>query len=198
MTYNRKLLQGVGINDAKYAVKLSQVVDGVRKKLWVCPYYSRWEGMLQRCYSPKYLERRPTYKGCRVCEEWLTFSNFKAWMEIQDWEGKHLDKDILVDGNKIYSPETCVFILPIINSFILDSSGVRGKLPLGVSINENCIRSRCSDPFKIRGYHIGYFKTPEEAYQAWRERKHQYAVELANSEYVTDERVKKVLLTKYL
>lgn len=48
--------------------------------------------------------------GCSVCEEWLTFSNFKRWMEQQDYEGKALDKDLLVSQNKTYSSETCVFV----------------------------------------------------------------------------------------
>ena len=76
--------------------------------------------MLQRCYSESHLVRQPTYKGCSVCEEWLTFSNFKSWMEQQDWEGKQLDKDLLVYKNKIYSPETCVFVSSVINSFFVE------------------------------------------------------------------------------
>ena len=66
----------------------------------------------------EYLERRPAYKDVVVRQEWLTFSNFKRWMEKQDWEGKQLDKDIIVLGNKVYSPETCAFVLGVTNGFI--------------------------------------------------------------------------------
>ena len=94
----RKLVCGVGINDADYAVVEWETIGYVngkqnQKRVWECPYYKVWGSMLKRCYSDKYQERYQTYKGCTVSEEWLTFSNFKNWMEKQDWEGKHLDKE---------------------------------------------------------------------------------------------------------
>jgi len=52
--------------------------------------------MLTRCYYQKRLDIRPSYEECIVCEEWLTFSNFKKWTEQQDWEDKQLDKDFFV------------------------------------------------------------------------------------------------------
>ena len=64
---NRSLICGVGVNDANYAT------SGKR----MCPFYRRWINMLERCYSEKFQEKNPTYRGCSVCEEWLTFSNFK-------------------------------------------------------------------------------------------------------------------------
>ena len=82
-----KKVYGVGINDADYTIK--PTIENNRSK---CMYYEKWIKMLQRCYSKSYQEKHPSYKGCSVCEEWLTFSNFKAWMETQDWKGKSLDK----------------------------------------------------------------------------------------------------------
>ena len=106
---------GVGTNDAGYAIQVMESVRGANGKpkqriIWFCPFYRRWVHMLERCYSERYQEKKPTYIGCTVCEEWLRFSNFKSWMETQDWEGKHLDKDLLVEGNKIYSPDTCILV----------------------------------------------------------------------------------------
>ena len=110
-----KLVYGVGINDADYRVQEKITVvdeDGKKKQklVWICPFYEKWKPMLRRCYSAKYQEVRPTYIGCSVSEDWLRFSTFKAWMAAQDWEGMEIDKDILFPNNKIYSPETCVFI----------------------------------------------------------------------------------------
>ena len=51
--------------------------------------------MLQRCYSPKNHAKNPTYIGCYVAKEWLTFSNFKAWMGSQQWQGMELDKGVI-------------------------------------------------------------------------------------------------------
>lgn len=62
-----KLVYGVGINDADYVVQRKETIEvnGVRKRrlVWVCPYYQVWRTMLRRCYSTKYHDRQPTYKG---------------------------------------------------------------------------------------------------------------------------------------
>ena len=91
----RKPVYGVGINDAQYKIKPK--VGGKRIE---CPYYRRWLNMLERCYDARLKERCPTYVGCYVSDEWLLFSNFRAWMCKQDWVGLYLDKDILVSYNK--------------------------------------------------------------------------------------------------
>lgn len=121
----RKPLQGVGINDANYKTTTCERIDGVLVRTFICPYYAVWSDMLMRCYSTKYQEKCPTYKGASVCEEWLIFSNFKSWMETQDWEGKELDKDILIEGNNIYSAETCLFIPSEVNQLIAHMSTTR-------------------------------------------------------------------------
>ena len=89
--------------------------------------------MLKREFDCEFLKDNPTYKGCTIAKEWLTFSNFKAWMEKQDWKNKQLDKDILIPGNKHYSPETCVFVSHQINSLFGDHGAARGLYPQGVS-----------------------------------------------------------------
>ena len=133
------LVYGVGINDADYRVQENKCyTNNLGKRatevLWRCPYYDRWYGMIRRCYSERELSRFPTYKGCSVCEEWLTFSNFKSWMEQQDWEGKHLDKDLLIYKNKVYSSETCVFVDYKVNLFIIKGSTSKSNLFVNPSI----------------------------------------------------------------
>lgn len=193
-----KLICGVGINDADYNVQEYEVINGKRKNLWICPFYTKWCNIINRCYSDNYHKQYPTYRGCTVSEEWKTFSNFKAWMETQDWKDKCLDKDILFKGNKIYSSNTCVFVTNAVNLFFVDRSRYRGKFPLGVSIKGQSYTATCSDPFKRSTGYVGIYPTPEEAHLAWKARKHQYAVELAECTCVMDERVRQVLLTRYL
>ena len=109
-----KLVYTVGINDLRG--------DKTRPNGTDCPIYSKWKQMLQRCYSEAYLKDRPTYRGCTVCEEWKTFSNFMAWLIKQkNWEKLELDKDILVPGNKHYSPETCVLVSRDLNNYLAQS-----------------------------------------------------------------------------
>lgn len=199
-----KLIHGKGINDADYVTQVFEDVAGSysyrkskRKSVWVCPYYRKWRGMLERCYSSKCQVKRTTYVGCSVCEEWLLFSNFKAWMQTQDWEGKHLDKDILYIGNKVYSPITCVFITKEINIFLTDSGKTRGDTLIGCSNVRGRFKAMCSNPISKKQEYIGYFDTEMEAHLAWKQRKHEYACILAESSLVSDTMVQKALVSIY-
>ena len=170
MRKKNRLVHGVGINDADYNVCIYEKADGKSKLIEVCPYYSYWRRMLGRCYSKVWLEKYPTYKGCSVRNEWLTFSNFKSWMEQQNWEGRQLDKDFLVEGNKVYSPSTCVFLPQKVNKFITASGKTRGDYPLGVwskkEHKKNPYEAGCSDGSGVLSY-LGLFPTPLKAHQAW-------------------------------
>lgn len=72
--------------------------------------YTAWHNMLKRCYSEKHLKKHPSYIGCSVCVEWHNFQVFAHWFEANYIDGTELDKDIILDGNKVYSPETCLFV----------------------------------------------------------------------------------------
>lgn len=104
--------------------------------------YYHWEGMLRRCYNKKYQDKKPTYIGCQVCDEWLSFQNFAQWYEENyyeiEGEEMNLDKDILVKGNKIYSPSTCIFVPKRINGLFTNKKLHRGDLPIGITkMNDN-------------------------------------------------------------
>jgi hypothetical protein len=187
------LVHGIGINDADYAVQPK--INGAVVR---CKFYVTWSDMLKRSYCKKYQETKPTYAGCSVCSEWLTFSNFKAWMMQQDWKGNQLDKDLLHAGNKIYSPETCSFVDVLINAFLTDSASARGDYLIGCSFDKRSgkFRSYCRNVFTKTQEHLGYFASEQEAHEAWRQRKHELACELA--ELQTDKRVIDALRTRYL
>lgn len=76
-------------------------------------YTRKGEDIINRCYNAKFREKQLQYTGCTVCEEWLNYSNFKVWYGQNGIKGMalDLDKDILFKGNKVYSPETCCFVL---------------------------------------------------------------------------------------
>ena len=165
-------IQGVGINDADYPTKISETIDDKYVVLWRCPYYERWTDILYRCYSEKALKIRPEYKDCYICEEWYSFMTFRAWMIEQDWEGKHLDKDFLVEGNKVYSPSTCLFLHPEVNTFISARGAGRGAYPIGVSYYrwKDKFLARCGNG-RGKNIHLGYFVDPMDAHQAWKKKK---------------------------
>lgn len=197
-----RLVCGVGINDADYVVTKWETIryaDGKKKQrlVWVCPYYRTWNNMLNRCYSVKYKDKNPTYKDCAVTREWLTFSNFRAWMVAQDWEGMQLDKDLLVEGNKAYSDKTCVFVSKAVNLFTTESGASRGEWMIGVNWNKSAgkFSASCSNPFTNKQENLGYFACEEEAHQTWLKRKLELAYLLAAEQ--TDERVAKALIERY-
>lgn len=202
MKVSKRLVYGVGINDADYVTQVKETVgmfEGEREQevIWLCPFYVRWTSMLARCYSEKQQLKQPTYRGCSVTSEWLTFSNFKAWMEVQDWEGKQLDKDLLSPGNKVYGPDTCVFVDVKVNSFVNESTASRGKWPIGVSFDKGVskFRARCNSVVTGKYECLGLFTTPEEAHQVWLAFKLEQAYILAARQ--TDGRVAKALIAKY-
>ena len=198
----KELIYGVGFNDAGYVVQKLETIGYVngrrrRKLVWICPFYQVWRDMIQRCYSAKCQERNPTYKSCTVSGDWLTFSNFKSWMMTQDWEGLQLDKDLLIENNKIYSADNCVFVSPMVNTFINDQRPSRGEWMTGVCWHKPAekFQSNCRNPFSGKQEHLGLFTTELEAHEAWLKRKLELAHELAAIQ--TDPRVAKALVERY-
>lgn len=187
-----KLVAGVGINDSSESTVIC-VIDGKKIR---CPYYQVWRGMLLRCYNKKSLDKQPLYIKTEVCSDWLLFSNFKSWMENQEWLLKNLDKDLLGDGT-LYSPDTCCFLPTEINTFITDRTPYAGKYPTGVSMHKqfNKLCAAINNNFTGKREHLGVFTDPQEAHEAWRKRKHELA--LMYAEMQTDERVKQALSVRY-
>ncbi len=170
----RKLVNSVGVNDAWYMV-MYRTNDG----RLTCPYYMRWVNMLKRCYDEKYQANFPTYKGCSVCKEWLLFSNFKRWMETQDWYNNELDKDIIKYGNKVYSPENCVFVSNDINSLLLGHKSCRGKYPQGVCFKKSIGKFVAQIKKHGETKHIGYYSTPERASDMYKQAKYEHMIQIA-------------------
>jgi hypothetical protein len=138
--------------------------------------------MLSRAYDPSYQERQPTYLGTSVCDDWLRFSAFKSWMTEQDWQGKHLDKDILVPGNKIYAPDRCLFVDPAINTLLNDCGAARGRYPLGVYWDKEKKKYRA----RVRSYgthkNLGLYDNVEEASRVYRDAKSSYVRAIADEQ----------------
>lgn len=179
---SRKLICGAGINDADYPVTRNKKVNGKYKQIWCCPFYIVWLDMIKRCYSSKVQERKPTYKGCAVCDSWLSFLSFKSWMVKQDWKDKQLDKDIVSIGNQIYSPDNCVFVTRQVNTLLLSHKAARGKYRQGVSLHKtsNKFQSKCRVNGKAK--HLGLFETEYEAYATYVAFKARHIREIADSQ----------------
>ena len=150
--------------------------------------YKCWRNILQRCYSAKCQEKKPTYKGCSVCDEWLYYPNFKKFYDNNYYEinnkTSQLDKDILAKGNKVYSPETCIFVPGFINKLFTKSQKTRGELPIGVCYHKASKKYVAQLSIFKDGErtikHLGCFDTVNEAFKTYRQAKEEYIKEVAD------------------
>lgn len=147
--------------------------------------YQAWKAMISRCYDKKTQENHPTYMGCKVSEEWHNFQNFAEWFRENypdDGLDYDIDKDMKKIGNKIYSPDCCMFISRVSNRFITDCSASRGEFMIGVSliVKKGLFRSCCRNPITRKQEFLGLFSREIDAHLAWRNRKSEIATELAS------------------
>ena len=171
---------GVGILGAKYPTR----VNGVKTKEYVL-----WTNMLVRCYSDSSKKRRPTYKDCEVSDNFKNYEYFYEWCNKQIGftnEGNenpfHLDKDLLIKGNKVYSEDTCVFIPAEINTLLIKCVATRGEHLIGVSWHKTrkAFVAKVSKSKGKREY-LGFFNTELEAFNAYKQAKESFIKEQANN-----------------
>jgi hypothetical protein len=140
-----------------------------------------WLNMLKRCYCEKAVAASLTYSGCEVDERWHDFQNFGDWAVRQTGidDGWHLDKDLLTKGNKIYSPDTCIFIPHKINSLIISCKRTRGNNPIGVYWDEDRGLYQAYLTARKKRVHLGRWPTAEQAFNAYKIAKEAHIKEIA-------------------
>ena len=165
---------GVGVLGTKYQTS----EYGIHTK-----EYKLWTDMLKRCYNESLHLKHPTYKDCEVSENFKSYEYFYEWCNKQigfDNQGWHLDKDLLTDGNKVYSESTCVFIPAEINLLLVKREALRGERLIGVCWH-NASKAFVAQVSKNKGKqeHLGYFKTEIEAFNAYKIAKESFIKEQA-------------------
>lgn len=178
----------------------TSTVEKVNGKSVTKKSYHIWRGMLDRCYDHKFQEQYPSYKGCTVCNDWLFYSNFEIWYngnipdKINRWE---LDKDVLIQGNKNYSPETCCFVPQKINSLLTNTGASRGKYPVGVTFSKKSCSFRATYSNSGKKYHKEGFLTSGDAFEFYKEFKYKSIKETADTalkEQLINEKIYNALL----
>ena len=161
-----------GINDLEFSAQ-----PKIDNKQLRHPGYISWSDMLKRSHDYNLYEY-PSYKNVVCSEEWIYLSNYLLWFKNSNRNSTNtnLDKDLLVSENLVYSKETCLFVPTEINSFLVTGNSLRRDQPLGVDLIQGCYRSRISNGKSNK--QLGYFKSPEEAHQAWQSAKLERAMEL--------------------
>ena len=151
----KRIIHGAGVNDLIYESN-SQA-------------YRIWKHVLMRCLDEKFKDIHTSYKDCSIFNEWLVFSNFKRWFDEHYIEGWELDKDVIIKGNKLYSPQTCCFIPHEINGLFAKSDKKRGEYPIGVTKHGSGFRALLTiNGKKLR---LGTFKTAIEAFLEYKKNK---------------------------
>jgi len=190
----RQLIYGVGINDI-------MIPEFTSSRIW-----RQWAGIIRRCDNndPKWLKEHMSYSGCTLDPRWIKLSAFKEWVEQwDDYENKEVDKDILITGNKVYGPDTCLMVRQSINAWFKPYAA-KGKLPLGVTWNTAWKKGKSPNPYRAqitliktgKRTHLGYYPTVEEASAAFESAKKEQIKILIESE--TDLKVKNALINSGL
>lgn len=153
---------GVGMIGEKYPMS----INGKMTK-----EHFTWRGIISRCCDNKRKERYPAYDDVTCCEEWLNFDNFYEWLHSQPNFEKWLngnrwavDKDILVKGNKIYSPDTCCLVPENVNLLFTKRDKYRGDLPIGVRKNGNGFQAQWSNQLTNKKECSKNYSTLEDAF----------------------------------
>lgn len=174
----------LGIDKKGNVPKTSGLKDGKTVNTWE---YTKWMNMLQRCFDDKYKEKHSTYKNVTCCDKWLCFANFLEDLEILkqecNWnvdEKLNLDKDILNKGNKIYSLENCVLVPDWINKLFTKRDANRGECPIGVRYHKRDKKYEAKCNINGKGANLGYYTTPQEAFNAYKQTKEQEIKRIAN------------------
>ena len=147
-----------------------------------CPIYETWFRMMERCYSKKVHSRFPSYIGCYVSDDFKDYSKWREWYDNYQYkhDGWHLDKDLLVKGNKVYSSETCVFLPRIINSTLTKSNKTRGNYLIGTYFDTHNNKFKACMTKYGKNTTLGYFENELGAHLAYKEAKESYLKELAD------------------
>ena len=142
--------------------------------------------MKERCKRGEYDSRFLAYKGCSVCEEWNNFEKFEEWYldnyYLCNNEKLFIDKDLLVSGNKIYSPSTCCLLPRILNNSITKYTAFKHGLPPGVTHGQT-LANTYSVNISFGDVKLNKtFKDVSAAFNCYKNEKEKYIKKLA-SEY---------------
>lgn len=148
--------------------------------------YQMWANMLNRCY----LKTNKHYVDCEVDENFKHYEYFYEWCNSQEnWKNIKeqnriaLDKDILVKGNRIYSPDTCCIVPHNVNCIFMKHKNQKHNCPSGVTFSpkDNMYYSSCTLYGKVER---NYFHNMTDAFYWYKSKKEAAIKKMAEIEYL--------------
>lgn len=136
--------------------------------------YQTWCKICVRCSANGYYQKKkPSYIGCT--NAFGSYQSFCEWAVEQvgygnfedNGESWALDKDLLYRGNKIYGPDTCVFIPREINSVLVNPRLLKRDLPLGVYKRPGRRGFYAIGRENTKQVYLGVHDTVEQAFQMY-------------------------------
>lgn len=159
---NKDKVAGIGIYDGKPFASNNTPLE-----------YKYWHNMLHRCGNVSIKEKYNTYENAYCVKDWEYFSGFKDWFsrQVHD-QGYQLDKDILIPGNKIYSPDTCALIPYWLNTCFV-TCFKKKDLPLGVTLSSYKAKDPSKQKYVARlgGDFLGDSLNAEDCHKMWQRAK---------------------------
>lgn len=142
------------------------------------PPYQVYKDMCKRCTEHR-CKGQECYVGTTICKEWSSsFKTFRIWFEKNYKEGFHLEKDVLGNGRKVYSPETCRFVPRELNLMCVSNKKERNGLPTGVYLRHGKYSVMMMQHSKSK--YFGSYETVEEAKEVYRTEKLKYCKSVAD------------------
>lgn len=140
--------------------------------------YSKWFNMMQRCYDENTHKLKPYYATCTAEIEWHNFSNYREWHKENAMDDRKvdLDKDVLVQGNTVYSSETCTLI-PHFTNTIFEGRGT----DTNITLNHDTGKYDVIMSVLGKKEEVGAFETEEEARQGYIDYKQDYIRDFAET-----------------
>lgn len=181
-----KLVYGVGRTDTY------TMTSGQQDREYVI-----WQKILGRCYSERIRKLQPTYEECSVDPRWHSYAEFKAWYSPRWYPGADIDKDILVQDNRVYGPDTCAMVPARLNGLFKKSVASKSAHGLGVqktTVGRFASKMCVSLNGKNRTIHFGTFDTAREAFLVYRKYRKQFMCDMAQAFYDAELITKPVLL----
>ncbi len=144
----------------------------------------KWLAMQARCKEGgTYQAANPQYVGCK--------NAFKDFQEFAEWHTDHpdydkgyeLDKDLLVAGNKTYSPTTCTLLPSQLNTLFRQRHKRSVDLPNGVTRRGNKYVvdfAFSSESLSTERVYSGRLETPDAAFNFYKQLKESVVLRLAD------------------